>query len=99
MATVEAPKHPGNVFEKPMFNDYIHNGHYHPDDPNFRWNGPTKLVKISLEQQIERDNRLRASAPKSEPTFFEKAEAARAAGAPLKPSVTIMGKDGTKKVQ
>jgi hypothetical protein len=56
-------------------------------------------VKISLEQQIERDNRLRASAPKSEPTFFEKAEAARAAGAPLKPSVTIMGKDGTKKVQ
>jgi hypothetical protein len=93
------PKHPGDCVNKPLVNDYVHNGHYHPDDPQFRWNGGGVLKKLTPEEQIERDNRLRAAAPKSHPTFFEKAEAAKAAGVALKPSVVIMGTDGTRKIQ
>jgi len=73
-APAEPVKHPGNVFLKPLENDFR-------NSPG-RWNGPdvTKRPAALTPAELQA---LRDAAPKPLPTFAEKARAAEAAGAPI----------------
>jgi hypothetical protein len=100
----ETVKHPGHVFIdddgnlKPLENDYYNNGARGLHDPRFRWNGAdvTKRTPPLTAAQLDE---IRAKAPKKQPTFFERAEAAKRSGVELKPSVVVISKQGTEKLQ
>ena len=84
----------------PIENDYLNNGITDSRHPNFRWNGPSGgPKKLSPEEQIARDQALRDAAPKPLPTFAERQREAQRTGVTVKPSVVVIGKNGTEKLQ
>jgi hypothetical protein len=83
------PKHPSGGVIK-IENDYR-------NSPG-RWNGPNTSVRPPALTATELQA-LRGAAPKTQPTFAERQAEAKRAGVELKPSVVIIGKSGTQKVQ
>jgi hypothetical protein len=94
----ETPKHPGDCVNKPIENDYFHNGHPNPSDPQFRWNGPDPRKRGAALTPAQLDE-IRARAPKTQPTFAERQREAARTGIAVKPSVVVIGKNGTEKLQ
>ncbi len=82
----------------PIENDYVNNGHPNPSDPQFRWNGQdvTKRAPALTAAQLDE---IRAKAPKPLPTFAERQREAQRTGVTVKPSVVVIGKNGTEKLQ
>jgi hypothetical protein len=91
------PKHPNGEAVK-IENDYYHNGVTDPDDPQFRWNGPDPRKRDAALTPAQLDE-IRARAPKTQPTFAERQFEARRTGIAVKPSVVVIGKNGTEKIQ
>lgn len=91
------PKHPnGEVIT--VENNYYANGITDPNDPNFRWNGPRFSDRQPPLTPAQLDE-IRAKAPKPQPTFAERQIEARRTGIAVKPSVVVIGKNGTEKLQ
>lgn len=78
----------GNL--KPLENDYR-------NKPG-RWGGPdvTKRPPALTAAQLDE---IRAKAPKPQPTFAQRMEEAKRTGVAVKPSVVVIGKNGTEKLQ
>jgi hypothetical protein len=77
-------QHPGRVVIEP-FTGYR--------DPVNRWNGPNTDIRTRQPLTPKQLDDLRAnSQTKPQPTFAERAEAAKRTGVELKPSVTILSK-------
>ena len=76
-------QHPGRVVIEP-FTGYR--------DPVNRWNGPNTDIRARKPLTPAELQALRDAAPKPQPTFAERAEAAKRAGVELKPTVTILSK-------
>ena len=83
------PKHPNGGVIK-IENDYR-------NSPG-RWNGPDVTKRPAALTPAQLDE-LRAKAPKTQPSFAERMREAEAKGETLKPSVVIIGKSGTQKLQ
>lgn len=82
----------------PIENDYLNNGVTNVNDPRFRWNGPdvTKRAPALTPAELQA---LRDAAPKPQPTFAERQIEAQRTGVTVKPSVVVIGKNGTQKIQ
>lgn len=88
--STETPKHPGDVFAKPLENDFM-------SKPG-RWGGPDVTKRPATLTPAQLDE-LRAAAPKRQPSFAQRMEEAKRTGLAVKPSVVILGKNGTEKIQ
>lgn len=82
----------------PIENNYYANGITDSNDPRFRWNGQdvTKRQPALTAAELQA---LRDAAPKPLPTFAERMEEAKRTGVAVKPSVVVIGKNGTEKLQ
>ncbi|MGB6738451.1 MAG: hypothetical protein WBE55_22150 [Candidatus Sulfotelmatobacter sp.] len=89
MANDTTPRHPSGGVIK-IENDYR-------NTPG-RWNGQD-VTKRAPALTAARLDEIRAKAPKPLPTFAERQREAQRTGVTVKPSVVVIGKNGTEKLQ